>query len=168
MNGFCPNFGLRVVGCDHLVQELGVMISHELAKQLHEAGLDWVPSEGDKFAIPGRNLDGEVFTVSGMTIEVQPVVGGKRIAFNGAVEWALDSIMQSEAIWLPSESQLRDRLGSTFRQLSHARQEYICLVSFEGTEHEFRGANPSDAYAKALLGLLDDPELRLRSLVDGT
>ena len=144
------------------------MISYDLAKQLDEAGLDWVPSEGDKFAIPGRNLDGEVFTVSGMTIEVQPVVGGKRIAFNGAVEWALDSIMQSEAIWLPSESQLRDRLGGTFRQLSQDRDGYVCLVSFDGTEHGFRAANPADAYAKALLELVEDPELRLRSLVDGT
>ena len=144
------------------------MISYDLAKRLDEAGLDWVPSEGDNFAIPGRNLDGEVFTVSGMTIEVQPVVGGKRIAFNGAVEWALDSIMQSEATWLPSESQLRDRLGSTFRQLSYDSQEYVCLVRFDGTQHEFRAAGPSDAYAKALLALLDDPELRLRSLVDGT
>ena len=144
------------------------MISYDLAKQLDSAGLDWVPSEGDKFAIPGRNLDGEVFTVSGMTIEVQPVVGGKRIAFNGAVEWALDSIMQSEAIWLPSESQLRDRLSSTFRRLSHDGNGYVCLVSFDGTEHEFRAVNPSDAYARALLELLDDPELRLRSLVDGT
>ena len=144
------------------------MISHDLAKRLDEAGLDWVPDEGDKFAIPGRNLDGEVFTVSGMTIEVQPVVGGKRIAFNGAVEWALDSIMQSEAIWLPSESQLRDRLGNTFRQLTQDGRGYVCHVSFDGTDHEFRAANPADAYAEALLALLQDPEMRLRSLVNGT
>ncbi len=144
------------------------MISYDLAKQLNEAGLEWVPGEGDKFAIPGRGLDGEVFTVSGMLIEVQPVVGGKRIAFNGAVEWALDSIMQSEAIWLPSESQLRDRLGSTFRQLIQDSRGYVCLVRFDGTDREFRADDPADAYAKALLELLQNPEMRLRSLVNGT
>jgi hypothetical protein len=144
------------------------MISVDLAKRLDEAGLEWVPSEGDKFAIPGRDLDSEVFTVSEMTIEVQPVVGGKRIAFNGAVEWALDSIMQSEVVWLPSESQLRDRLGSTFRELRHADQEFVCAVSFEGSDHEFRAASPDEAYGQALLELLRDPEMRLRSLLDGT
>lgn len=143
------------------------MIALELAKRLDEAGLEWVPSEGDKFAIPGRDLENEVFTVSEMTIEVQPVVGGKRIAFNGAVEWALDSIMQSEAIWLPSESQLRDRLGSTFRELRQAGHEFVCSVSFEGTGREFRAPNPADAYGEALLELLRHPEVRLRSMVDG-
>lgn len=143
------------------------MISVELAKRLDAAGLEWVPSEGDKFAIPGRDLEGEVFTVSEMTIEVQPVVGGKRIAFNGAVEWALDSIMQSEVVWLPSESQLRDRLGNTFRELRQADQGFVCSVSFEGTNHEFTASSPADAYGEALLQLLHDPEMRLRSMVEG-
>lgn len=140
----------------------------DVAKKLDEAGLEWVPSEGDKFAIPGRDLEGEVFTVSEMTIEVHPVVGGKRIAFNGAVEWALDSIMQSEVVWLPSESQLRDRLGNTFRQLNHENEDFVCKVRFDGTDHEFRAVSPEDAYAAALLELLADPELRLRALVDGS
>lgn len=144
------------------------MITLDLAKQLDEAGLEWVPSEGDKFAIPGRDLEDEVFTVSEMTIEVQPVVGGKRIAFNGAVEWALDSIMQSEVVWLPSESQLRDRLGSTFRELRQSDQEFVCSVSFEDTDHEYRAASPAEAYGNALLELLRDPEMRLRSMVEGT
>ena len=143
------------------------MISMVLAKELDGAGLAWVPSEGDKFAIPGRAFEDHVFTVSEMTIEVQPVVGGKRIAFNGAVEWALDSIMQSEVVWLPSESQLRDRLGSTFRELRQSDEGFVCSVSFEGTDHQFQAASPSDAYAKALLELLRDPELRIRSMVEG-
>lgn len=156
-----------MIDCADTVQELGVMISVEMAEQLGRAGLEWVPSEGDKFAIPNRDLEDEVFTVSEMTIEVQRVVGGKRIAFNGAVEWALDSIMQSEVVWLPSESQLRDRLGSTFRQLRHRNGEFVCVVSFDGTEHEFGAESPEDAYAEALLVLLGDPEMRLRSLVEG-
>lgn len=144
------------------------MISMEMATRLSEAGLDWVPGEGDKFAIPNHGLDNEIFTVSEMTIEVQHVVGGRRIAFNGAVEWALDSIMQSEVIWLPSEAQLRDRLGSTFRQLRQEERRFFCVVSLDGARHEFQGETPADAYAEALLELLADPELRLRSLVEGT
>lgn len=138
-----------------------------MAVELDRAGLDWMPREGDKFVIPGRNLDGLVFTVSEMTIEVRPVVGGTRIAFNGAVEWALDSIMQSEVVWMPSESQLRDRLGATFRQLRSADGDYVCVADFGGGEVEFITSSPSDAYAQALLHLITNPELRLKAIVEG-
>lgn len=143
------------------------MISTDLAMRLRDSGLEWVPREGDKFAIPERGLDGEVFTVSEMTIEVRQVVGGRRISFNGAVEWALDSIMQSEAIWLPTESQLRDRLGSTFRYLRGTPGGYVCGVELDGQPREFTAPDPADAYALALLELLAHPDLRLRSLVEG-
>ena len=134
---------------------------------LHEQGLDWIPSEGDKFVIPDRNLDDQVFTVSEMTIEARRVLGGTRISFNGAVEWALDSIMQSEVVWMPSESQLRDRLTHTFRQLRSADDGYVCVADFGDGEREFTASNPSDAYATALIALLADPELRLKTIVGG-
>lgn len=145
----------------------GCVISVALAVELDRAGLDWIPREGDKFMIPGRNLDDHVFTVSEMTIEVRPVVGGTRISFNGAVEWALDSIMQEEVVWLPSESQLRDRLGSTFRQLRLTGGEYVCVADFGAGEVEFNSPSPSDSYAGALLHLLANPALRLRAIVEG-
>lgn len=134
---------------------------------LHDAGLDWIPTEGDKFIIPGRNLDDQVFTVSAMTIEARPVLGGTRISFNGAVEWALDSIMQSEVVWLPSESQLRDRLGGTFRHLHSVGSDYVCVTDFGEGEIEFSASTPSDAYASALLHLIADPEIRLKRMLDG-
>lgn len=138
-----------------------------MAVDLNRAGLDWIPTEGDKFIIPDRNLDDQVFTVSEMTIEARPVLGGTRISFNGAVEWALDSIMQSEVVWLPSESQLRDRLGGTFRHLHSVESDYVCVADFGDGETEFSASTPSDAYAEALLQLLADPEVRLKTMLDG-
>ena len=41
-----------------------------MAQQLKEAGLAWKPAPGDRFAIPERDLDDEVFVLSNMTIEV--------------------------------------------------------------------------------------------------
>jgi hypothetical protein len=144
------------------------MISTKLAIELRDAGLEWVPTDGDKFAIPDRGLDDQVFSVSEMTIEVRELSsGGRRISFNGAVEWALDSIMQSEVVWLPSEAQLRDRLGSTFRALEHDGDAYICTTSFDGDLETFQADHPGEAYALALLELLSRPDLRLRSMVEG-
>jgi len=39
-----------------------------MARQLKEAGLIWKPGPGDRFAIPDRDLDEEVFVLSNMTI----------------------------------------------------------------------------------------------------
>ncbi|MCP4966077.1 MAG: hypothetical protein GY926_12685 [bacterium] len=73
------------------------MISIELAQKLRDAGLEWLPTEGDSFMIPDRDLEDHVFTISEETVEVHRLTAGKRISFNGAVEWALDSIMHTEA-----------------------------------------------------------------------
>lgn len=144
------------------------MISTELAIELRNAGLEWVPSDGDKFAVPGRGLDDHVFSVSEMTIEVRELSGGRRrISFNGAVEWALDSIMQSEVVWLPSEEQLRDRLGGTFLSLESKDGAYTVETDFDGETETFQAADPSNAYGRALLELLSRPDLRLRTLVEG-
>lgn len=143
------------------------MIPIDLAMELDRAGLDWVPREGDRFAIPGHDLDGQVFSVSEMTIEVKHVVGGSRISFNGAVEWALDSIMKSDVVWLPTETQLRDRLGGTFRRLGVFEGSYVCVVDFGDGELEFAARSPQEAYGLALLELLRRPGLRLRTIVEG-
>lgn len=145
------------------------MISRDLAIELRDNGLEWVPNDGDKFAIPDRGLDDHVFSVSEMTIEVRETAGGgRRISFNGAVEWALDSIMQSEVVWMPSEAQLRDRLGSTFRSLDSREGTYVCRTMFDGDDREFEADRPSDAYGLALLELLSRPGLRLRTMVEGS
>ena len=93
------------------------MIGVQLAQQLREAGLSWKPALGDRFAIPDRDLDEEVFVLSNMTIQVHTMPEGRVIGFNGTTEWALDDVEIEETVWLPREDQLRELLGGTFRGL---------------------------------------------------
>ena len=143
-----------------------VVISIDLARRLRDSGLEWLPAEGDRFMIPDRDLEDHVFSVSEMTIEVRKLAHGKRIFFNGAVEWALDSIMQQEVIWLPSEAQLRNRLGRAFQSLRRTESGFQCSVIVDEAERSYEAADPADAYGLALLDLLSDPEVMLRLIVD--
>src|SRR5699024_10539325 len=93
------------------------MISHDLAHDLALAGLRWRPSPGDRFAIDAEELSDAVFTVSDMTIEVHDHPSGTILGFNGTTEWALDSVTLDQALWFPSEEQLRTLLGGAFRAL---------------------------------------------------
>lgn len=93
------------------------MITHELALELARRGLPWKPRSGDRFYVPDRDLDDEVFVVSGMSIEVSDLPSGTEMRFNGTVEWALDSIAQTEVVWLPREEQMRTALGEEFLRL---------------------------------------------------
>ena len=104
------------------------MISIDLARRLRDAGLEWHPADGDRFYIPDRDLDEHTFSISEMTVDVRHVQGGRQIAFNGAVEWALDAIMEHEVIWLPAESQLRVLLGDTFVGLQRDASGYHCAT----------------------------------------
>lgn len=123
------------------------MIGAQLARQLKEAGLVWKPALGDHFAIPDRDLDDEVFVLSNMTIEVHTMPEGRVIGFNGTTEWALDDVEKDEAIWLPSEDQLRDRLGGAFERLERVDGHYQVVTG----GRRFVADHPADAYAKALL-----------------
>lgn len=143
------------------------MISTAHALRLKDAGLEWVPREGDQFVIADRGLDDQVFSIARMTVEVRESGRDRRISFNGAVEWALDSISQSEVVWLPSETQLRDRLGNAFRSLRRQVGRYTCELMLDGTLTRHLSDDPSDAYALALLELLAHPELRLRAMFEG-
>lgn len=142
------------------------MISQDLARRLRDAGLEWVPTEGDRFIIPDRDLEDYVFSISEMTIEVRRVAEGKRILFNGAVEWALDSIMHQEVIWLPSEAQMRDRLGRAFRALRRSEDGYTCEIELGNQAQQFAARNPANAYALALLAIVGDTETMLHLMVD--
>jgi hypothetical protein len=131
------------------------VISVKLARELRDAGLRWEPASGDQFMIPDRDLDGQVFSISEMTIDVRSSPVGKLIAFNGTVEWALDSIMQREVIWLPGEGQLRELLGDRFIALEATDGGVRCVVDLEGARVEYRDADAANAYARAVLhGLL--------------
>lgn len=110
-------------------------------------------------------MDHRVFSISEMTVDVDDSPGGRLIRFNGAVEWSLDSIQETEVVWLPSESQLRDRLGATFRSLVVDDGEYVCAVAVGEDLVSYRADAPEDAYGEALLDLLSDPERHMSSIL---
>ena len=130
------------------------MIPVPLALQLREAGLRWTPRPGDRFVLPHRGMDDEVFVLSDMTVEVHDFPTGRVIGFNGVTEWALDSVDQHEALWLPAEGQLRDRLGGLFVRLEAAGGGYAVTVRLLGSERRHEGPDAPQAYANALLDVL--------------
>jgi hypothetical protein len=130
------------------------VISLDLATRLKDAGLAWRPVSGDRFAIPERDLDGQVFVVSEMTIETVELPTGSLVRFNGTTEWALDSIAQSEVIWLPHEAQLRELLGRAFRGLEVVGDGFAVVAQVDGTQERFVDVDAERAYARAVLALL--------------
>lgn len=130
------------------------MISKTLALRLKAAGLAWEPAAHDRFVIPDRDLDDEVFSINDLSTEVRDVAGRPVILFNGAVEWSLDWIVSREVVWLPTEDQLRDALGDRFVRLQRLPQGYRCVALVGGTEQGFDAAAAADAYGEALLGVL--------------
>jgi hypothetical protein len=130
------------------------VIGVQLATELREAGLVWKPGPGDRFAIPDRDLDEEVFVLSNMTIEVYSMPEGRVIGFNGTTEWALDDVEIDETIWLPREDQLRELLGGTFQALERSDTGYRVVIDLLGERRAFDGHDPEQAYGAALLHLL--------------
>jgi hypothetical protein len=130
------------------------VIPVELAQELKIAGLGWKPAPGDRFAIPDRDLDTDVFVLSNMTIEVHDLPEGQVIGFNGTTEWALDDVELEEAIWLPREDQLRILLGGTFRALRRDGDGYQVEIELLGVAHTFTAEQPDVAYAQAMRHLL--------------
>jgi hypothetical protein len=130
------------------------VIDVQLAQELKEAGLVWKPAAGDRFAIPDRDLDEDVFVLSNMTIEVYSLPEGRVIGFNGTTEWALDDVEIEETIWLPREDQLRELLGGTFRSLRRADGGHEVEIELLGERRTFADPSAERAYAAALLHLL--------------
>ncbi len=131
-----------------------MVISISLATALRDAGLAWAPAPGDCFAVPGRDLDDEVFWIAEMTIEVRQQHGQPIVMFNGTTEWALDWIPASVALWLPREDQLRRALGAAFVALEHQDQEWVVTYQRADRLHRSRAADPESSYAAALLDTL--------------
>jgi hypothetical protein len=130
------------------------MITVARAQQLHAAGLRWQPRPGDAFAV--RVLEDQVFTIADMVVEPREYPTGTVLGFNGTTEWALDSVRQEDALWLPREDQLRELLGGTFRSLARSTfGGYQVLVEVAGRpEQVFSADDAADAYAQALLALV--------------
>jgi hypothetical protein len=136
------------------------MISTSLAVRLRSSGLTWAPSSGDAFQITGEDFEGDVFTVSDMTIEPHHYPGGTILGFNGTTEWALDSVALEDALWLPREDQLRELLRSAFVSLARTqegvrgRTVYTVTARIDGAERLYSSDHAAEAYGEALLELI--------------
>jgi hypothetical protein len=136
------------------------VISLELARRLAAGGVRWEPAEGDRFAIPDKGMDATVFVVATMVVDVVGTSGRNLLRFNGTVEWALDSILQEEVVWLPSEEQLRGLLGAAFRSLTSDAAGYRVDLRVAGRTLTVCDASGADAYARALLLLATGEDVR--------
>jgi hypothetical protein len=128
------------------------MVPFELALRLREAGLRWQPAMGDKFVLKSPEMADDVFVLSNMVADVHHFPDGQVIGFNGTTEWALDSVGKEDAVWLPSEDQLRERLGAEFVSLArHGEGFRVTLRSGDVADAE----TADQAYALALLRLVE-------------
>lgn len=132
------------------------MISADLARRLQQAGLAWVPGDGDRFVVPDSDLDDVVFVVSHMVVEVDDIPGGRVLKLNGTTEWALDTVQAGEALWLPREEQLRSLLGRRFLALTATAQGYVVVVDHDGREERHADVDAECAYARAALTVLGE------------
>ena len=130
------------------------MIDLGLARRLQRAGVAWTPTVGDRFLVPDRDLDDQVFTVSDMVVEVRRIPTGTVLAFNGTTEWALDSIEQRMVVWLPREDQLRELLGPAFVGLERSAGGFVVRLERGRGEERYDAGDVEDAYATALLATL--------------
>jgi hypothetical protein len=133
------------------------MISSDVAFALNASGLAWRPTAGDRFLIHRDDFESEVFTVSDMTIEAHEYSTCTILGFNGTTEWALDSVAQDDALWMPREDQLRDLLGGTFRALegpADGRDGFRVTTTPVDGESTFEALTAADAYGLAVLALV--------------
>ncbi len=130
------------------------MLALGLALRLRAAGLRWVPAAGDRFVLPHRGMDDDVFVLSDMTVDVHEFPTGTVLGFNGVTEWALDSVELREAVWVPSEDQLRGLLAGLFVRLERAGGMHTVTVHLAGAERSYPARDAADAYGTALLDVL--------------
>ncbi|MCL4868978.1 MAG: pilus assembly protein CpaE [Anaerolineae bacterium] len=131
------------------------MITLTLAQQLKTAGLRWHPQEHHFFAVPDREMDERVFVISDMSVLVEVLQGWPAITFNGSVEWALDYVLEMEAVWLPTTDQLIPALGQAFVRLERRGEQFVCAIRWGEALSEYAAANSADACALALLSILN-------------
>ncbi len=129
------------------------MITLDLARRLRDGLVVWTPAPGDRFVVADRDMDCDVFVVSDMVVEVHEHPTGRILAFNGTTEWALDSVEEQDAVWLPREGQLRNLLGERFVRLEAAPGGFVVVVDDGGQEVRHVDVDAERAYARALLAL---------------
>jgi hypothetical protein len=127
------------------------MIGAGTARRLRAAGLAWTPASGDAFVIDAHELDDQVFYLSDLTVELYDFDTGPVLGFNGTTEWALDSVAQEQALWLPREDQLREHLGAAFTRLERDGDDHVVVLA-DGSH--VAAPTAADAYAAGLLLVL--------------
>jgi hypothetical protein len=129
---------------------------------LKNAGLQWIPALFDTFGIPDRNLDDKIFVISDMLVTAEVLGGLPIVSFQGAAEWALDYIVTTDTVWIPSERQLRQRLEAAL--LEGGRPELRIKAGLSGCRLEciyndqpviLEGADLEEIYARALMHILN-------------
>src|SRR5699024_12878382 len=103
--------------------------------------------------IDNGQLRDEASMLASMVIEPMIARNGNRLfRFNGTTEWALDSVEQHEALWIPREGQLREALGEAFLALHMDADVFVVSVG-TGADgpREVRAPRVEAAYAGALL-----------------
>lgn len=137
------------------------MISLELAQTLKKAGLVWKASHHDFFAIPDRGMDDRRFVIADMMANLDLLQGWPVITFHGTAEWALDYIVTTEVVWMPTEAQLRQELEVLLKdevekvmQLWWENGRYHTQIQYRSQTLTFDAATASDAYGEAILHLL--------------
>lgn len=140
-----------------------IVISFDLARKLKDQGLPWNPVLHDFFAIPDRGFDDHVFVISDVQSNIENILGSPVVAFQGTSEWALDYLVTTEVVWMPTEEQIRSLLEEhllRYRQaamnFSWSIRQYTCSITYDGKDLAFDGGEASDVYAKALLYLLEN------------
>jgi hypothetical protein len=123
-------------------------LAERIDHHLRGLGRPWEPAPGDRFVIPGRDID-DVFVLAEMTIDVEDLPSGRLVRFNGTTEWALDSIPAADVLWLPWEHQLRALLGEAFLSLARVDDQWVVTLA-DGAA--YAADDPETAYALALLG----------------
>lgn len=108
------------------------MIDPDVAIRLRDAGLTWTPADGDLFVIDTEELRREVFMLSPMVVEHAMGRHGRMVfRFNGTTEWALDSVEQDEAIWIPRTDQLVGALGDRLQSMERTVSGWIVHAAAE-------------------------------------
>jgi hypothetical protein len=137
------------------------MLSLNLAQQLKDAGLTWQPALHDFFTIPDGDFDNRLFVLEDMTSTIEIRNGQTILTFQGVVEWALDFVYMVDALWMPTESQLREQLETRLSSetppyliLTSTPDGYRCDIRVGGEWRGYDSFSASDAYAEALLSLL--------------
>ena len=137
------------------------MIPLALARQLKDAGLSWRPQLLDLFGLPERGMDDKIFVISDMLATVELLAGMQMVAFQGASEWALDSIITQDVVWIPREDQLRAALvgalletGRPAFTIQAGLTGYRLELVLMGAARTFEASDLENAYAQALLQVL--------------